>query len=463
MNSSKPAILIAGTGSGCGKTTVSLGLMAAFCFRGLRVQPFKSGPDFIDPTLHRMVTGKTSYNLDIRMCGADYVQYLFNKKAVQGAGSINIIEGVMGLFDGGLGSGAEIAARLNIPVVLTVNISSVAESVAATVKGFESLDARVNVAAVILNSAASRRHAKMAEEAIKKYCNARVAGYIPRDAEVSIPSRHLGLSMGHEAPLNKAQVEKLGALCSEYIDLELLHDTASRRQDSPCIKGDVIQELADKNSSMPKVRIGIARDPAFCFYYRDNLEMLEACGAELVYFSPLEDSALPENIQGLYIGGGYPELFSKELSENQVMRKEIREFSRSGKPVFAECGGFMYLTDAITGQDGKRWPMAGVYPFESFMNERLRRLGYRRVRLKKDSFLGKRGQELHGHEFHYSHTTKLTEKELIKNNIKQIFEASERQAECYLKANTLAGYVHIHWGKTPEAATGFVKACRKEL
>ncbi len=462
MNLSPPAILIAGTGSGCGKTTATLGIMAALRARGVDVQPYKCGPDFIDPTLHQMVTGRISRNLDIRMCGRNYVENLFGRTAPRGKGSISVIEGVMGLFDGGEGSGAAVASALGVPVVLVVNISSAAESVAAVVKGFETLDKEIHIAAVILNRSGSARHASLVREAIERQCQARVAGIIPRDEGITIPSRHLGLAMGHESPLNSIQMARLADLVEKHIDLDLLGKIALTGRKAPQGNetSDILENLRAWSRGRSRVRIGVAHDAAFCFYYRDNMEMLQACGAETVEFSPLDDCTLPEGLDGLYLGGGYPELFGERLSENKVMRREIARFCESGRPVFGECGGFMYLTESITDADGGTFPMTGVFPFKAFMQKRLRSLGYREPVLTKGCMLGKEGSMFYGHEFHYSYIKKDTERRSTKSNIEKIFKVTDKRSEGYLRGNTLAGYIHLHWGRTPEAARYFSEACR---
>ncbi len=443
MSDSPPAVIIAGTSSGCGKTTVTLGIMAALCKRGVEVQPFKCGPDFIDPTLHRLVTGKVSRNLDVRMCGADYVQQLFARHApVEG---ISIVEGVMGLFDGANGSAARLATLLEIPVILVVDVRSAAESVAAVIKGFETLEPQVRVAGVILNRVGSERHHRMIAEAVEKYCRAEIICAIPRDATITMPSRHLGLHMGAEVHLNR---QRLIDLMEEHLNLDRLQELATS---TDCHV--VFEPESETRNSEPgyTVRLGVAWDEAFCFYYQDNLDMLRAAGAEIVIFSPLHDQALPDKLDGIYLGGGYPELHAAGLSSNTSMREAVRIFSRSGKPVYAECGGFMYLTSTITDTEGKQLPMAGVYPVASRMQKRLRRLGYRQVEMLSNTLLGRKESLCYGHEFHYSEIDDMP------TDIERGYRLDDGRMEGYMKDNTLAGYVHLHWGRTPEAARNFVK------
>lgn len=459
MATESPAILVAGTGSGCGKTTITLGLMAAMKARGLQVQPFKCGPDFIDPTLHRMVTDRISPNLDIRMCGRQYVNALFHQKAPSCSG-ISIIEGVMGLFDGGEGSGATLASFLDIPVILVVDISSTAESVAAIIKGFECIDPALDVAAVILNMAGSSGHAAMVSEAVKRHCRTRVAGMLLRNDAISIPSRHLGLAMGSEHPLDADQIRKLASLIETSVDLEMILSIADSncQADSTPMPNMTRRPCTDCRCG-ERVRIAVASDEAFCFYYHDNLEMLEAAGAELVKFSPVMDTEPPADIWGIYLGGGYPELHAQALSANRGMRGKISELSRLGMPIYAECGGFIYLTESITDIQGNTFPMAGVFSFMSRMHKRLRRLGYRVPYLVRDSMLGTRGKSLYGHEFHYS-DIEATGHDSEGSGVMTAFRLDDPRAEGYMTANTVGGYIHLHWARTPDVPAGFVRACR---
>lgn len=442
MENNLPAFVVAGTHSGCGKTTVTLGIMAALCKRGIDVQPFKCGPDFIDPTLHRLVTGKVSRNLDMRMCGAEYVQQLFGKHASKDG--ISIIEGVMGLFDGGNGSAARLSTLLDIPVILVVDVRSAAESVAAVIKGFETLDPQVRVAGVILNRVGSERHHQMIADAVKKYCRADIIGALPRDSTITLPSRHLGLHMGAEVHLNQ---QRLIDLMEQNLDLDRLQKLSqlSKVPELPNPKPET-----GNRKPADRIRLAVAWDEAFCFYYQDNLDMLKETGAEIVIFSPLHDEALPDNLAGIYLGGGYPELYAAELSDNTSMRKAIRLFSQSGRPVYGECGGFMYLTSSITDTEGRQQPMAGVYPVASRMQKRLRRLGYRQVEMQTGTVLGTKGFCCYGHEFHYSEIDEMPSK------VERGYILDDGRAEGYLVNNTLAGYVHLHWGRTPEVARHFV-------
>lgn len=448
----QPALLIAGTHSGCGKTTLTLGIMAALARRGLVVQPFKCGPDFIDPTLHQMVTGRISRNLDVRMCGPDFVRHTFT--ANRPPGSCAVVEGVMGLFDGGEGSAAFLARTLRLPVFLVIDVRSAAESVAAVVKGFAGLDPDLNLAGVICNRVGSENHQSLVAGAIREHCATPLIGFFPRRNEVHIPSRHLGLHMGEEHPLKGEGLEHLVHLTEQHLDLDLLLRIAAEH--SP---GDTAMPHATKLSAATPigspVRIGVARDAAFCFYYQDNLDLLCQAGAELVFFSPLTDTDLPAGIQGLYLGGGYPELHARQLSTNQRIREQIRGFAQTGQPVYGECGGFMYLCHALVDLEGNEYPMVGLYPCRTLMHSRLRSLGYRSPVVVQDCLLGTQGTRLHGHEFHYS---TLEQDHPV---MESVFRLDDNRSEGYIiHHQTLAGYIHLHWGGTPEAAARFVQACR---
>jgi cobyrinic acid a,c-diamide synthase len=435
-------LLIAGTHSGCGKTTVTLGIMAALRQRGFMVQPFKCGPDFIDPTLHLLITGRASRNLDLRMCGPDWARQCFSRHAPAESQSISVIEGVMGLFDGGTGSAAELAVLLGVPVLLVLDVRSAAESAAAVVRGFESLDPRLRLAGVIFNQVGSAKHLQLVSEAVQRHCQAEIIGSLPRESGLSLPSRHLGLHLGTEVALNQ---QRLISLIEQHLDLDRLMQLAGEARVPVALPAALLEPVS-------KVRLGLAWDEAFCFYYQDNLDLLTAAGAELVRFSPLHDQALPENLDGLYLGGGYPELHAAQLAANHSLRAQVLALSRADRPVYAECGGFMYLCEALVDSEGGRHDMAGVFPVTARMGQRLRRLGYCRAELRQDSLLGPAGSFLYGHEFHYSDIDQMPEQ------VQRIYTLDDGRAEGYLLNRTLAGYVHLHWGRSPEAARCFVRA-----
>lgn len=439
------AFLIAGTHSGCGKTTISLGLMAALRAKGFIVQPFKCGPDFIDPTLHKRITGINSRNLDIRMCGADFVRKSFVMHSANA--DVAIIEGVMGMFDGGEASSASLAKLIGLPVLLVLDVSSCAESAAAILKGFEEFDPACNLKAVVLNNIASSKHFELASQAIKKHCKAEVVGFFAKNANFRLKSRHLGLKMGHETDFEQDELQKLAETISESIDLQRLLEITRTYKPEPDFTHDSLP-ISSKN----KVRIAVSMDEAFCFYYHDNLDLLTEAGAELVFFSPIRDQKLPENISGVWLSGGYPELYTDKLSQNHAMLAALKDWVESGGVTYAECGGFMYLCSGIE-TDGQFSPMVGIFPVRARMQKKLASLGYRQVSLIKDTIFGQKGTILHGHEFHYSTTDEIPQ------TILQVYD----KWQGYAYKNVLASYVHLHFGQTPEAARAFVERCQEGL
>lgn len=441
------AFLIAGTQSGVGKTTVTIGIMAALKEKGLRVQPFKCGPDFIDPTLHHMVTGKTSRNLDIWMCGEDFAKKTFFDHA-KGA-DVAVVEGVMGLFDGGVSSSASLARCLGLPVVLVIDVRSIAETVAAIVKGFEVFDPGL-VHGIILNRVGSARHIEILEDAIKKSCDPDLLlGYLPRDIEFEIPARHLGLFMGHDAPLTKETIKRLSDAIARYIDLERLLNLKNSINST-----DRLNNNENEHEQGHKINIAIARDEAFCFYYEDNIDMFKKMGAKITEFSPLYDTTIPKDIDAIYLGGGYPELYAHRLSENHEMLKSVRQWSLKGGVIYAECGGFMYLTQGIEDRGGKFYQMVGVYPVRAKMNDRLSALGYREIEPVSGPFAATPDHgvpKLRGHEFHYSTIEEMPP------GVERTFRLTDGGHEGYLIKNTLGSYIHIHFGNTPWAVRRFIE------
>ena len=455
-------LVVAGTHSGVGKTTVSLGLMAALTRRGYTVQPFKVGPDFIDPGHHRLATGRPSHNLDGFMLTREQNREIFHRY-LAGA-HLAVVEGVMGLFDGLRGRGeeastAQMAKWLGLPVLLVVDASSMARSVAALVHGYVSFDSSLSVRWVVLNRVASPRHLALLREALEEIPGVKILGALPREKRISIPSRHLGLVTSEEFGNDSSWLDELVRLMEDSLDLELLlKELVGTSEKWPFSSKNVWQGQAKSEFlPVPIVRIAVARDEAFCFYYEENLRLLEEAGAELVFFSPLRDSSLPDRIDAVYIGGGYPELFAERLAENRAVREELRYLSRSGLPIYAECGGLMYLSKEIEDLSGKTFPMVGVFPFRLRMKKRLSALGYREVKILKDSFFGKAGTVVRGHEFHYSEIAEITSSpEPEKIYLVTRSSAGETFFEGYRMGNTLASYVHLHFGSNPQVARSFV-------
>ncbi|HIJ89933.1 MAG: cobyrinate a,c-diamide synthase [Desulfobulbaceae bacterium] len=443
------AILVAGTSSGSGKTTITLGLLAALRNMGKSVQPFKCGPDFIDPGLHLLASGRVSRNLDPWMMGEARVRETFTATRQRSGADISVIEGVMGMFDGQASSSATLARALGVPVILILDVRSAAESVAAVLKGFETLMPEVAPVAVILNRVASPRHLELVSGAIRLHCRAEILGHLPQNLDFAMPARHLGLFTGEEQPISPEALAGLAATITAQVNLPRLLELAATATLPPAEVEPVRHE-----SVKVQARIGVARDRAFCFYYEDNFDLLQAAGAELVFFSPLEDRQLPEGLDGLYLGGGYPELYARELSGNLGMRQAVYDWAQSGRPLYAECGGFMYLTEGIAGDDLGVLPMAGVFPVSARMQKKRASLGYREVRLEKGCFFGSASTVLRGHEFHYSVIDEMPD------HIERIYAVNNDSREGYRYKNVLGGYLHLHFGFNPQMAVEFVRACQ---
>lgn len=446
------SIVIAAPSSGSGKTTLTLGIMACLRRRGLTVAPFKAGPDFIDPGWHRVVTGRTSINLDGWICPEEFVRRTFALHSREA--DIAVIEGVMGLFDGigggsESGSTAQIAKILDAPVILVVDAKSQARSAAALVQGFARFDREVRITGVIFNNVGSGNHARILREAVESSVpEVEVLGCIPRDERLHIPSRHLGLVTADEDPLQQPFIGRLADTVERHVALDRL--LVQGGQICTFHKSDV--QCADHCPD--RVRIAVARDKAFCFVYEDNLRLLREAGAETVEFSPLSDTRLPTGIGGIYLPGGYPELFAETLAGNIAMKNDIREAVESGMPVYAECGGFIYLTRGTGDSE-----FVGVFPASIRMLPRRKALGYREVEHLAESPMGQKGMIARGHEFHYS------EMDEIPPSVERVYRVrkngEELGTEGFLYRNCLASYVHLHFGSCPELAVTFVKNCGK--
>lgn len=450
-------LVLAGTHSGCGKTSLTLGLLRALARRGISAQPFKAGPDFIDPGLHHAACGATSHNLDTWMLPGDALRGLFARHA-RGA-ELAVVEGVMGLFDGRSGTGEEgstahLAKLLGLPVVLVVDAASQARSVAALVRGFARFDPDLRLAGVILNRVGSDRHEAMLRQALEQAGDAPVLGCLRREESASLPSRHLGLVTADDAPELDAALDALADLVERGVDIPAL---------LAALPEITLPEPEPETHPQVRVRIGLARDRAFCFTYAENLRLLEAAGAELVPFSPLADGALPPDLGGLILPGGYPELAAPELAANAALREAVRAFCDSGRPVWAECGGYMYLMRSLADAEGREWPMCGAVPARAVMGTRRAALGYRTGRTLRPGPLGPAGTLLRGHEFHYSRAEGLPEGSeawgLAGSDGLPGRDGLEAP-DGWAKGNVLGGYFHAHLASNPDAARAFVECCR---
>ncbi|MGO4209540.1 cobyrinate a,c-diamide synthase [Terriglobus sp. 2YAB30_2] len=446
--------LIAGTASGVGKTTVTLALLSIMRRREMTVQPFKAGPDFLDAGHHTRIAGRAARNIDTWMLSIDANQDVLREAAI-GAQAL-VVEGMMGLFDGKdgtqRGSSAEIAKLFGLPVVLVLDAAKTSHSIAATVLGFELFDPDLRLAGVILNRVASQRHFEMLRSSIASSCRTAVLGWLPQERTIAIPERHLGLRTSEEHYSDDSaekQLERLASIAEQHLDLEALLSLE-------CGFDFKQRTSAAETTPIASVRIGVARDKAFSFYYEDNLDLLRASGAEIVPFSPLHDAAVPEDLDGLYLGGGYPELYAEALSANQTMLQSIRNFASSGKPVYAECGGMIYLSRSIAKVDGTVATFAGVLPFTFEMTGKLVQFGYVSVELTRDCLLGRTGTTLRGHSFHYS---RILETSAADTCYQVQYSLSKREeAEGYLVGNVLASYIHLHFRTSSHVAKYFVEA-----
>lgn len=466
-----PRIVVAAPSSGCGKTTVAVGVMAALA-ESRRVQPFKVGPDYIDPMYHTLACGRPSRNLDTWMVSPARARALFDR-AVADA-DVAVIEGVMGLFDGYAGdsesgSTAEVAKLLGAPVILVMDVSRMARSAGAIALGCQMFDPALKIAGVICNYVGGARHAEWARQAIES-TGIPVLGCLPRAEALRVPERHLGLHTAVERQAEAAQFARRAAeLLRAHVDVDRLLANAVQAALQPLLSGLDLRPLSDDvftpatPSPVSPVRIAVARDEAFCFYYEDNLDLLRAAGAEIVFFSPLRDVDLPAGAQGVYIGGGYPELYAEQLASNLAMRAALRRAHQAGLPIYAECGGLMLLTERLVDLQGRAHEMAGLVPGIARMQSRLS-MGYRRVVARRDTLLLPAGHAARGHEFHYSTwETPDAIAEWRAYDIApraELSPAEETRAEGFAFGNLLASYVHLHFAAEPELARRFVAACR---
>lgn len=445
--------VIAGTGSGVGKTTWTIGLMQTLMNEGYIVQGFKCGPDYIDPTYHSAVTKRKSRNIDSWMLAEDVVTSIVSR-ASDGA-DIAIIEGVMGFYDGksplnDAGSTAEISVMTKSPVILIVNAASMARSVAAVVKGFQTLSTEPNIVAVIVNQVGSKSHYELVKAAIEQECHIPVIGYLQKNATIAIPSRHLGLIPAIERGELQDFFEQLATAIKETVNIEQLLSLV----DAPALTTST--EIFEQQKSQ-NVRIAVAKDAAFNFYYEENLELLKARGAEVVFFSPLENEEVPLNVDGLYLGGGFPEEFAEQLHNATATKQSIKETIERGVPTLAECGGFAYLTNSITTTQGDTFEMLGLIAGDIIMQEKLAALGYREITAAHPNFLLGENDTAKGHEFHYAKWTGA-------NGETAAYKTTGRfgqKEEGFAQDNIVAGFTHFHFASNVKLVDRWIKACKK--
>ena len=445
MEKNLPRVLIAGTNSGCGKTTLVSGLLTALKRREGALRAFKCGPDYIDPMFHASALGVPCRNLDLQFFGENTLRYLLAKNG----GGLSVIEGVMGFYDGvGLTTQASsyaVAKASNSPVVLVVDARGAAHSVLAVISGFLNLHPDSHIRGVILNRCSAMLYPRMQQAIVQQFGGAvQPLGYLPVMKDCTLESRHLGLITAQEMTDLREKLEKVADQIEKSVDIPALLALAAS---APGLQW----EMAALPSAGSAVRIAVAQDKAFCFYYADNLDLLRELGAEIVPFSPMEDRALPENIQGIYLGGGYPELYAKTLSENEAMRASLRAALEREIPCIAECGGFLYLQEALEGD-----PMVGFLPGTGHNTGKLSRFGYVTLTAQRDNLLCAAGQQLPAHEFHYYDTDSNGDSFLAQKTDGRSWACGVATPRLY------AGFPHFHFYACPQMAANFLSACRKE-
>lgn len=481
MTLQTPRIVLAGTHSGVGKTTLATGIMAALTRKGLPIQAYKVGPDYIDPSYHTLATGRPSRNLDRWLLG-EQILPVFEKSS---EGQWAVIEGVMGLFDGmsgtrGYGSSADVAKLLQAPVILVVDAANMSRSVAALVQGFCTFDPELMVAGVILNRVKSTAQEVLLREALAEI-EVPILGALPKEEAIRLPERHLGLVPSQEKSFREDFWDELNRVISRYIDLERIQEIMLQSIEPKAGKEEVSEEIRDLGSEVKdqglsvtgrkttdlykkhKLRLGVAWDEGFSFYYQDALDLAERMGFSIIPFSPLRDSNLPEGTDALYIGGGFPELHLKRLSENHSFLESLRAFSINGKSIYAECGGYMYLGNTVTDFEGRIYPMAGLIPIEAEMTTRLQGMGYRKGIFQRDNFLGLAGSVVHGHEFHYSRVRfQAPETETGDLPAFELFKGDRSVGvDGYVTDYIVASYLHLNFAGHPELLERWAEQIRR--
>lgn len=454
---STPRIVVAGTQSGVGKTTIAVGLMGALKDAGFKVQGFKVGPDYIDSSYHNAMTGRFSENLDVWLAPKDQIVELF-VQAMNGA-DFAVIEGVMGLYDSvsgtdETGSTAQIAKLLDSPVILVLDVHNTVRSAAATTLGFRDFDKKVNIKGVILNNVAGETHANWCKDAIELATGLPVVGWLPVNGKITLPERHLGLVPTPEEEGLKRFLPEIKDFVAKNIDIGQVVSIAKSAGKVPQVKNPIFP----RRVAAKKVAVAVAFDEAFNFYYPGNLRLLEALGAEIKRFSPIHDRTLPPNVSGLYIGGGFPEMFLKELEENEAMRNAILEAAVGGMPVYGECAGLMYLTDEIADFEGNRFRMVGALHGKTAMTKNTL-VTYSLAKVANDNILSISGAEIRGHEFHNSVIVDIPADSRFAYEM-AMGEGIKDKKDGWISGNVLASYMHIHFAQNPQIVKNFIENCQ---
>ncbi len=447
-------IMIAATHSGAGKTTITCGIIRALSERKLKVQPYKVGPDYIDTSYHMLSSGSISRNLDEYILPAEEIKNIFAINSAKA--DISVVEGVMGLFDGYQAdtdycSSASMAKLLNCPVILVIDARAMAGSAAALASGFVNFDKNLNINGIILNNVSTKSHYVILKTAIEKATGVDVLGRLPKSAEVGLPSRHLGLVMQNELEDAEEKIQRMAELAEENIDIEKIIEISS--------KTTGFKNQRQLHKKYDDLTLSVAKDEAFNFYYQDSLDFLSEMGVTIKYFSPLKDKKVPI-CDGIYIGGGYPEVFAQKLSSNANIRQHIKELSDSGLPVYAECGGLMYLGESLTDTDRNEFEMCGVLAGKSIMSSSLKRFGYCTGEFIDQTILGKEGDCVRGHEFHHS---------VFETDLKPVYMMKKEKADGtsdiwsggYKVNNTFASYLHTHFCSDYKIAYSFCEAMER--
>lgn len=451
-------LIIAAPESGSGKTLITAGLCYALRQQGLQVQMFKAGPDYIDPTYHQLASKRPCRNLDSWMLPTKAITESFQRNS-HGC-DLALIEGVMGLFDGfgvsnDTGSTAELAQLLQAPVILVLPVRGQARSAASTLLGFHTFSPHLAISGVILNQVGSEKHAQLCQQAIEAETAVPVLGYLPRSEALVLPERHLGLVPTQEMDAITAVIEEVGAQLATTTNFNQLLQIA---QNTPTLPSFPQQQTS--LAPEPVVRLAVAKDAAFSFIYPENVELLTEAGAEIIYFSPLHDDHLPANIDGVILSGGFPELYAAELSANEAMLTALRQAAAARLPIYAECGGLMYLTAAISDQNGQQRPMVGLLPGTSEMTQRVT-LGYRLVEAVTDGPLLPAGAQVRGHEFHYSQWQPPTNEHPVYALLDPYGNSDEKRFAGFQQGTVWASYIHLHFLAQPSMAARFVAWCRQ--
>lgn len=451
----KRGFIIGGTHSGCGKTTVTMGIIRALKDRRLNIQPWKSGPDYIDPGFHSLAAGVPCRNLDTMILSDSIVHEIFHRQR----GELSVIEGVMGLFDGAgaldeRGSAAHLSKLLKLPVILVIDAKAMARSAAAIALGFSQFDKDVPIAGFIMNRVGSESHYRILKESIEDRTGIPVLGRLPADEKIHIPERHLGLVQD----INENDFDEIFHKLTEQVELNINLDAILELSENA---GDQYNPekilFSEKTKKQAYLKIAVARDEAFHFYYEDNLDILRHYGAEIVFFSPVHDVKLPDDISAIYVGGGYPELYAPQLEANSALKQEIFGLCEKGMPVYGECGGFMYLTEGIIDEEGSFYSMLNILPGKTVLGKKLRSLGYCQSRLQFDCILGKSGSKAKGHVFHWSEL-ELDDQKSDESFVFQVEKGDQVIKEGFAYKNVVGSWVHHHFASNPEMAKSFIEA-----